>query len=317
MIFKKPNFWDLKKPNLISYLLLPLTFPIMLNNFLLNLKKKVKNNEIKTICIGNIYLGGTGKTPTAIKLFEILKKQNINVATAKKISPSLIDEKIILENKTELLTSTSRTKILSEAIRNKKELVIFDDGLQDSQIIYDLEFVCFDVQNWIGNGNLIPAGPLREKLNSLRKYNGVFLKNNNRINTSSIIQSIKMHNSEIEIFETFVKPINHKKFNLSDNFLIFSGIGNPDSFKQLLLKEKFRILDEIIFPDHFNYTSRNIDYIKNKAQKLNAKIITTEKDYTKISKIDSKDIDFIEIDLEIEQEVKLISFIKNKINEKS
>ena len=317
MIFKKPNFWDLKKPNLISYLLLPLTFPIMLNNFLLNLKKKVKNNEIKTICIGNIYLGGTGKTPTAIKLFEILKKQNINVATAKKISPSLIDEKIILENNTELLTSTSRTKILSEAIRNKKELVIFDDGLQDSQIIYDLEFVCFDVQNWIGNGNLIPAGPLREKLNSLRKYNGVFLKNNNRINTSSIIQSIKMHNSEIEIFETFVKPINHKKFNLSDNFLIFSGIGNPDSFKQLLLKEKFRILDEIIFPDHYKYTLKDINYIKNKALKLNAKIITTEKDYTKISKIDSKDIDFIEIDLEIEQEVKLISFIKNKINEKS
>jgi len=315
MIFKKPNFWDLKKPNLISYVLLPLTLPIKLNNFFLNLKKKVKNKEIKTICIGNIYLGGTGKTPTTIKLFEILKKQNFNVATAKKISPSLMDEKIILENKTKLFTSTSRTKILSEAIRDKKELVIFDDGLQDSKIEYDLEFVCFDVQNWIGNGNLIPAGPLREKLNSLKKYNGVFLKNNNGINTNSIIQSIKMHNSEIEIFETFVKPINHKKFNLSDNFLIFSGIGNPDSFKQLLLKEKFRILDEIIFPDHYKYTSKDINYIKNRALKLNAKIITTEKDYTKISKIDSKDIDFIEVDLKIEQEIRLINFIKNKINE--
>lgn len=315
MIFKKPNFWDLKKPNLISYVLLPLTLPIKLNNFFLNLKKKVKNKEIKTICIGNIYLGGTGKTPTTIKLFEILKKQNFNVATAKKISPSLIDEKIILENKTKLFTSTSRTKILSEAIRNKKELVIFDDGLQDSKIEYDLKFVCFDVQNWIGNGNLIPAGPLREKLNSLKKYNGVFLKNNNGINTNSIIQSIKMHNSEIEIFETFVKPINHEKFNLSDNFLIFSGIGNPDSFKQLLLKEKFRILDEIIFPDHYKYTSKDINYIKNRALKLNAKIITTEKDYTKISKIDSKDIDFIEVDLKIEQEIRLINFIINKINE--
>lgn len=315
MIFKKPNFWDLKKPNLISYLLLPLTFPIKLNNFLLNLKKKVKNKEIKTICIGNIYLGGTGKTPTTIKLFEILKKQNFNVATAKKISTSLMDEKKILENKTELFSSTSRVKILSEAIRNKKELVIFDDGLQDSKIEYDLKFVCFDVQNWIGNGNLIPAGPLREKLNSLKKYNGVFLKNNNGINTKSIIESIKLHNSEIEIFETFVKPINHKKFNISDNFLIFSGIGNPDSFKQLLLKEKFRILDEIIFPDHYKYTSKDINYIKSKALKLNAKIITTEKDYTKISKIDSKDIDFIEVDLKIEQETRLINFIKNKINE--
>lgn len=317
MIFKKPKFWDLKKPNFISYFLLPLTFPIKINNFLLNLKKKVKNKEIKTICIGNIYLGGTGKTPTTIKLFEILKKQKFNLATAKKISPSLIDEKIILENKTELLTSTNRAKILTEAIKNKKKLVIFDDGLQDNQIKYDLGFVCFDAQNWIGNGNLIPAGPLREKLNSLKKYDGVFLKNNNEIDTSNIIQSIKIHNPKIEIFTTQVKPINHEKFNLSDNFLIFSGIGNPNSFKQLLVKEKFRILDEIIFPDHFNYTSRNIDYIKNKAQKLNAKIITTEKDYTKISKIDSKNIDFIEIDLKIEEETKLINFIKNRINEKN
>ena len=176
MIFKKPDFWDLKKPNLISYFLLPLTFPIKLNNFLLSLKKKTKTKNVKTICVGNIYLGGTGKTPTTIKLFEILKKQKINVVTAKKITPSLIDEKIILEKKTELFIGSNRKKIINEAILSKKKLVIFDDGLQDKQVKYDIEFVCFDVQNWIGNGNLIPAGPLKEKLNSLKKYDGVFKK---------------------------------------------------------------------------------------------------------------------------------------------
>ena len=315
MIFKKPDFWDLKKPNLISYFLLPLTFPIKLNNFLLSLKKKTKTKNVKTICVGNIYLGGTGKTPTTIKLFEILKKQKINVVTAKKITPSLIDEKIILEKKTELFIGSNRKKIINEAILSKRKLVIFDDGLQDKQVKYDIEFVCFDVQNWIGNGNLIPAGPLREKLNSLKKYDGVFLKNNDEKDISKIIEMIKINNPKIEIFLTKVKPLNLEKFNISDNFLVFSGIGNPSNFKQLLLKEKFRIVDEIIFPDHYTYSTKDINFIKEKAKNLNAKIITTEKDYTKISKIDPEGINYLEIDLNIKDEEKLVNFIQNKIDD--
>ena len=315
MIFKKPDFWDLKKPNLISYFLLPLTFPIKLNNFLLSLKKKTKTKNVKTICVGNIYLGGTGKTPTTIKLFEILKKQKINVVTAKKITPSLIDEKIILEKKTELFIGSNRKKIINEAILSKKKLVIFDDGLQDKQVKYDIEFVCFDVQNWIGNGNLIPAGPLREKLNSLKKYDGVFLKNNDKKDISKIIEMIKINNPKIEIFLTEVKSSNLEKFNISDNFLVFSGIGNPSNFKQLLLKEKFRIVDEIIFPDHYTYSTKDINLIKEKAKNLNAKIITTEKDYTKISKIDPEGINYLEIDLNIKDEEKLVNFIQNKIDD--
>ena len=260
-------------------------------------------------------MGGTGKTPTTIKLFEILKKQKINVVTAKKITPSLIDEKIILEKKTELFIGSNRKKIINDAIISKKKLVIFDDGLQDKQVKYDIEFVCFDVQNWIGNGNLIPAGPLREKLNSLKKYDGVFLKNNDKKDISKIIEMIKINNPKIEIFLTEVKSSNLEKFNISDNFLVFSGIGNPSNFKQLLLKEKFRIVDEIIFPDHYTYSTKDINLIKEKAKNLNAKIITTEKDYTKISKIDPEGINYLEIDLNIKDEEKLINFIQNKIDE--
>ena len=60
MNFKKPKFWDYKKPNFIAYLLFPITFLLTLNNFLLKIYPKKKFNEIKTICVGNIYLGGTG-----------------------------------------------------------------------------------------------------------------------------------------------------------------------------------------------------------------------------------------------------------------
>ena len=63
MNFRKPLFWDLKKPNFFSYLLVPLTIPLIINNFLFNIKKKTKFSKIKSVCVGNIYIGGTGKTP--------------------------------------------------------------------------------------------------------------------------------------------------------------------------------------------------------------------------------------------------------------
>ena len=61
MKLKKPKFWDYQRPNLLSYFLLPLTFPIIINNLLLSLKKYTKKIKPKKICIGNIYIGGTAK----------------------------------------------------------------------------------------------------------------------------------------------------------------------------------------------------------------------------------------------------------------
>ena len=99
MQFIKPKFWDLKKPNLLSYLLLPFTIPIRINNVLLKTKSKKKDQNIKTICVGNIYLGGTGKTPTTIKLYQLLSQLGYEVITAKKNYKDHLDEKFILEKK--------------------------------------------------------------------------------------------------------------------------------------------------------------------------------------------------------------------------
>ena len=92
MKFKKPKFWDLKEPNLISYLLLPFTLPIILNNFFLRFKLKIKSKEIKTICVGNIYLGGTGKTPTTITIYETLKEMNVGLSNLKEDFSLMKDE---------------------------------------------------------------------------------------------------------------------------------------------------------------------------------------------------------------------------------
>ena len=314
MQFKKPKFWNLSKPNFISLFLLPLTIPVIINNFLLN-KKPKQNIKVKTICVGNIYIGGTGKTPTTIKLFNILKKLALNTSTAKKFYKSQIDEKIMLENKTKLISEKTRLKIIEKSLENKCELLIFDDGLQDKSISYDLKFVCFNSENLIGNGLLIPAGPLREKIESLKKYDAVFLKNDNNDNTLEFEKLIKKINQNIKIFYTNFEIRNLDQFDISQKYLIFSGIGCPENFRKILLKNKFNIVDEIIYPDHFDYNKNIINNIKNRAKKLDAKIITTEKDFVKISNLHHEDIKFLEVDLKVNDEIDLFNFIKKKIYE--
>ena len=73
---------------------------------------------------------------------------------------------------------SNRKKIIRSAVEKNYKFLIFDDGLQDKNVYYDIELVCFDADSWIGNGNLLPSGPLREKISSLKKYDAVFLKFN-------------------------------------------------------------------------------------------------------------------------------------------
>ncbi len=310
MNIKKPKFWDFKKPNLISYLLIPFTIPLLINNFFLN-KKNKKIKEIKSICVGNIYIGGTGKTPSTIRLYEILRKIEPQICTGKKFYSNHEDEKIILEKKTNLICEDNREKIIQIAIKKKQKIIIFDDGLQDKKLDFDLKFVCFEAENWIGNGKLIPAGPLREKISSLKKYDAIFLKDSELNN--NVQEIIKNYNQNIEVFHTSYQIKNFRSFDLSKKFLVFSGIGNPKNFMNTLNKNNFKIIDQIIFSDHYNYKQEDIDFIKNRAKKINAEIITTEKDFVKISKFDNENINFLEIELKIENEKKLINFIKNKI----
>ena len=173
MILKKPKFWDYGKPNFISFVLLPFTVILIMNNILTNIFSKKNNPKIKSICVGNIYVGGTGKTPLTIKIYQILKSLGYNVCVGKKFYNSQKDEQVLLKNKTNLIFDKNREKIIERSIEENNDIVIFDDGLQDKRIDYNLKFVCFDNMNWIGNGLLIPAGPLRETIKSLKKFDAV------------------------------------------------------------------------------------------------------------------------------------------------
>ena len=313
MNFKKPIFWDLKKPNIFSYLLLPFTIPVIINNFFLGIQKKYKFSKIKTVCIGNIYLGGTGKTPLTIKLFDIIKRMGFDVITAKKFYSNQIDEQKLLKAKTKNIVSKTRIDAINQAVNNLNQVIIFDDGLQEKKIDYDLKIVCFKKKNWIGNGQLIPSGPLREKIENLKNYDIVFL-NGKDDNTENIREIIHRLNPKIEIFESDYIIQNLKELDINSNYLIFSGIGDPVSFKEILLENNISVVKEIIFPDHYKYKKKDIENILQESKKLNAKILTTEKDFIKLSVDDVREINFLKIELKIVKEEKFINFINDKLN---
>ena len=308
----KPKFWDYKKPNLVSYLLLPLTIPITINNFFLQSKKIKKLQNIKSICIGNIYVGGTSKTPLTIKISQILTKLDIKTATIKKFYKDQIDEQRLLANKTNLYCSKKRKHSLNKAIQDKVDVVLFDDGLQDGSINYDLSFVCFNTLSWVGNGLLIPAGPLREKIQSISKYDSIFL-NGNGENVTEIKKIIKKYSPTIKIFETNYQVINMDEFEKNKKYLVFSGIGNPNTFENTLIKNNLKIAKHLKFPDHHKYNQRDIDEIKFQAKNLNTKILTTEKDFVKLNGNNREGIQPIKIDIIIKEENELIKFIRSNI----
>ena len=307
MKLKKPKFWDYKKPHLYSYLLLPFSIILSLLSKIRS-KPKLTNPQIKTICIGNIYIGGTGKTSLVIKIKEILEKKNIKVCFIKKFYPDQIDEQKLLSKNGQLFTSIKRVKALDEAISQGYKMAIFDDGLQDISIKYDLEIVCFNNLNWIGNGLTLPSGPLRENINNLRFYNNIFL-NGNEEHLIDIKNQIKKINPQININQGKYIPLNIADFNKEYDYLVFSGIGNHRTFVNMLKNNDLKIIDDLEYPDHYKYSQKDFHEIINKAKKYNAKIITTEKDYLRLDTFDKSKISFIKSSLQILDENNLLELL--------
>ena len=314
MKLKKPKFWDHKKPSFFSYLLLP--FSIILDLITkIKSKPKFSNSKIKTICVGNIYIGGTGKTSLAIKIKEILDKNNIKACFIKKFYPNQTDEQKLLSKNGVLFSNLKRITALNEAIAEGFEVAIFDDGLQDSSIKYDLEIVCFNNLNWIGNGLTLPSGPLRENINNLKSYENVFL-NGNEESLIAIKEQIKRINPNININSGKYTPLNIGEFDKNQNYLVFSGIGNHKTFVEMLKNNKLKIVSDLEYPDHYQYSKKDLDEIIINAKKFNAHIITTEKDYLRLENLNRNEIFYVKSSLDVSDEKNLTNKLI-KLNEKN
>lgn len=305
----KPKFWS-NSFSVISILLIPLAALVELINFF---KKKIttqKKFDIPIVCVGNIYLGGTGKTPLSFEVVKIIENLKFKTALIKKFYKQQIDEISLSKDKVDnIFIDNSRAKAIKKAVDNKIQAVVLDDGFQDHSVYKNLNILCFNEKQLIGNGRVIPAGPLRESFNNLKKCQIIVI--NGRKN-KLFEKKINKISKKINVYYSEYLPRNINKFR-NKNVLAFAGIGNPENFFDLLKKNKLNVKKKFYFPDHYNYSKKELLKIKKIAKKNNLEIITTEKDYYRIKNFKINKFNKFSVDLKISEKKKFINNIKKYI----
>ena len=301
MQFKKPLFWDNKKISFWSILLFPLSILYFIIFRIIRILSIFRNhdNPQTIICVGNIYLGGTGKTPLAIELFKFLKSTGKNPSFIKKHYDFLIDEIKMLRQVGDTFYAKDRITAINLSKLNGNDVAILDDGFQDFSIKPNFSILCFNSKQLIGNSFIIPSGPLRESLSAVLRADCIVINGDKtketlefekKINTKFKKKKLNFFYSKYRIKD--IEKIRNKKITA------FAGIGNPQNFFDLLKENEIDIQQTFSFPDHYNYSQSDFDKITSDNS---TKIVTTKKDYLRLNDKQKEICDYIEINLEIEK----------------
>ena len=309
MKIKKPKFWDYKKISFKSILLLPIS---IIYQLLFWFKKVISldrsNNKlaIPIICVGNIYIGGTGKTPLVREIYKIIKSLGKKPAFVKKYHNYLSDEIEMLKETGRVYTNSKRKDGITLSTLNGHDVAILDDGFQDFSIKPNFSILCFNYKQMIGNGLIIPSGPLRESLNAIQRADCIIINGDKNFEFEKKISELK-GNKKLDIFYSEYKIKNIEKFK-NKKVTAFAGIGNPSNFFDLLKKNNLNVVKTYSFPDHHNYSKKDFKILTEEKSDI---LITTEKDYHRISDEQKKDCESIEVNLEIKNEIKFKEILKS------
>ena len=309
MKIKKPKFWDYKKISFKSILLLPIS---IIYQLLFWFKKVISldrsNNKlaIPIICVGNIYIGGTGKTPLVREIYKIIKSLGKKPAFVKKYHNYLSDEIEMLKETGRVYTNSKRKDGITLSTLNGHDVAILDDGFQDFSIKPNFSILCFNSKQMIGNGLIIPSGPLRESLNAIQRADCIIINGDKNFEFEKKISELK-GNKKLDIFYSEYKIKNIEKFK-NKKVTAFAGIGNPSNFFDLLKKNNLNVVKTYSFPDHHNYSKKDFKILTEEKSDI---LITTEKDYHRISDEQKKDCESIEVNLEIKNEIKFKEILKS------
>ncbi len=316
---KTPSFWQQK--NIISTLLSPLGYVYgWATQFRI---KHGHSGHISrpVICIGNITAGGTGKTPVAISIAKLLQQQGkhpyfvsrgyggrlkgVIVDKQKHSAAEVGDEPLLLSRQAPVVVNPDRFKAALTAVKNGAELILMDDGFQNPGLHKDISFLVFDGGFGIGNGRIIPSGPLRETLeNGLKRADAVIIIGKDKYNLSEKV-------NKLPVFKGKVVPVPPQ--TASKKAIAFAGIGRPEKFYTSLQECGFELVKTINFPDHHQYTENELKKLINQAQKENAELFTTSKDFVKIPVALQSNFQVLEIAVEWERPEFLSKFILDKI----
>lgn len=317
-----PSFWS--KRNIVSWLLIAFSWIYQLLGNLRKLLVKPVKLPCFVICIGNISVGGTGKTQLVAWLAKNLRKKNCNflivtkgynsnLRGAKLVEPldlpsDVGDESKMLSEYGQVLAAKSIKYALPIINDLKPDVVIFDDGMQNPGFFKDLTIVVLDTIRNIGNGRIFPAGPLRESVQSaINRSDIVIMIGNELCPNFSLLQRITSSNKPF--FKSKIQLVGN--IDTSKNYYAFTAIGDPDRFFRLLNENGINVLATKAFPDHHNYSIEEITALVKEADKQTLFLLTTKKDYVKIS--DHTKMLCAEVTLTFDKEEELFQLIYEKI----
>jgi len=283
------NFW--KKKGLLNYLCLPLSCLYLIGFHIKFLFASPKKVNAKVICIGNITVGGAGKTPFCIALAKSLIKKGKKVAfisrgykgslssckKAVRINKKhsyfeVGDEPLLLTEIAPTYICKNRYKAAKLAVKDGADTIIMDDGLQNFTLQQDEKILIIDSNYGLGNNLTLPAGPLRESLcHALNRVTNIYVLGDRVPNCLKKYKPI--------LCKYVVEDAKSYK---GQEYVTMCGIANPDKFHATLKSLKVKTFKNFNFPDHFQYTSKDLAVVITEATKNKCKILTTTKDFLKI-----------------------------------
>ena len=307
---------------LLSILLLPFSFLYFLIFYIKQTLTIENKFTTPIICFGNINIGGTGKTSTLLsllpelikvkpKLVILLRGYKGTIKSIHKVDPNhdtaltVGDEALLYANSFKTFISSNRSKAIKEIIKSENpDLIILDDGFQDKRIRKNKNIILINGNRGLGNGLLLPSGPLREiALLALKKTDIIILIGEDHTNFKSRYQN------QINKKDLFKGKIVSLENGLNKNFLAFSGIGNNESFFNTLEKNNHNLVKKLSFPDHYQYNKKEIEGIISTAKQNDLTPITTEKDINRISPTLKNQIKYLKIQIEIDNKDDLVNKI--------
>ena len=302
-----------KSNNFLNFLLFPFSIFYYLIFVIYKLSNKEKRCNIPVLCVGNITLGGAGKTPTVIEMRQILTKsfKKIFVLTrgykgtakgplivSKDHSFHEVGEESLLHSYFGL-TCVSKNKFLGAKFCEAQgaNLIIMDDGLQSIDIKKDCKVLVIDSDYGFGNKNIFPSGPLREPIhNGIKNCDLILIiGSNSNIFEKNMIPKQKVFMAKKEISIESCK---------NKNLFVFSALGNNTNFHNSLLHSGFTIKRKKSFSDHYIIKKNDILSILNLAKKENLTVVCTKKDYIKVPEEFKNKITPVNLNLKIEKKNK-------------
>lgn len=263
---------------------------------------------VPVICVGNLTVGGSGKTPFVKWIRSYLSSKGGRVASLSRgyggtlrgplrvdysnhSAKQVGDEPLMLSKTGETWIGANRPIAANTMVEDGAKIIVMDDGHQNPTLLKDLTFVVIDSENPFGNGYVFPKGPLRENIRAgLSRADAIVLMGKGTTPT-------EIADSDIPIYRCQIVA---KQPDKSSQYVAFAGIGRPEKFFDTLAELELEIADAIPFPDHHNYSKSDLTYLSKLAQENQARLITTEKDYVRLTSDIKKDVEVLETSLAIE-----------------